>query len=140
MFIHTLFTKLNLGQRKFLLGERLKQLGQLALKKRWEIIHKNEKKVGRCKKFNYAYFQTAWTRTSSTKLQDGNLKGNTFLPFTSLVIIKMSLKSRICAELNKNYSLIWQFLCFLADDNLRVRIHSFKCQGVGSTVSHSVWK
>lgn len=67
-----------------------------------------------------------------------NLKGNTFLPIISLVIIKMSLKSRICAELNKNYNLVWQFLSSLTDDNLRVTIHNFKCQGVGRTVSHSV--
>lgn len=40
-----------------------------------------------------------------------NLKGDTFPPFISLVIIKMSLKTRICAELNKNYNLVWQFMC-----------------------------
>lgn len=57
MFIRTLFTKLDLGQRKLLLGERLKQLGQLALKR--EIIQKNEKKkkkVGRYKKIQLCLF------------------------------------------------------------------------------------
>lgn len=36
--------QLNLGQRKFLLGERLKQLGQLAWKRRWVTIHNKKVK------------------------------------------------------------------------------------------------
>lgn len=136
MFIHTLFTKLNLGQRKFLFGERLKQLGQLAFKRRWEIIHKNQKKVGRFKISIILIFRLHELGEVHPNYKMENLKGNSFPALISLVIIELSLKSRICAELKKNYKLVWQFLCSLTDDNLRVTIRSFKCQGVGSTVSH----
>lgn len=63
-----------------------------------------------------------------------DLRGNTLPCSVSLLNIRMLLKARICADLNKNDNLVWQFPCFLADDNLKVTIHSFKCQGTDSTV------
>lgn len=63
-----------------------------------------------------------------------NLRGNTFPCSISLLNIRMPLKSRICADLNKNDNLVWQCPCSLADDNLKVIIHGFKWQGTGSSV------
>jgi len=55
-----------------------------------------------------------------------NLKGNAFPRSKSLLNIRMSLKSGICAELQNNYNLVWQILCSLTDDNLKATICSFK--------------
>lgn len=136
-YVHTyLVYKIKSRTKKIPVWREIETIGTACFEKETRNNTQKWKILGRCKISIILIFRLHELGEVHPNYKMENLKGNSLPPLISLVIVELSLKSRICAELNKNYKLVWQFLCSLTDDNLRVTIHSFKCQGVGSTVSH----